>query len=560
MTELLRRLTARPIITAELVLATLLANLLALASPLFVMQVLNRYVTYGIDATLATLTVGVLGAIALEYAFRQARLLLISHDLGLADRQRAVGAFGMLLTARTEALEKVPAGQRRETLRGLDAVEAAYGPANLGAVFDVPFALLFLGTLALLSPALAVVTAFFMAIVVGYGVLNQRALRQPARELGEAAGVGNRLLATTDRAADTVRAFNGADHLIAAWHKYVKVAGALRKKIADNQGRAQTVAQSAQAVMSVAVIAIGAVLVVKGSLDTGALIGANILAARALGPLARLAQLGEALAKAEQALTQVRALAALPVERDQGTALKSYSGALEFKGVEFAFPRQAPLFEALNLSIAPGAVLVVTGRNGTGKTTLARLLVGLISPSKGQILADGVDLRQTVHAWWRRQIQYLPQEPSFFDGTIRDNLKAANPDLDDDGMLAALHRANLGRFVDESPNGLGTEIAENGYALALGLRRRLALARALCTGGKLVLFDEPTEALDDDGRAAVYATMKELAQNGCTMIVMTSDPQILRGARLILDLNAKPVPRLLTVPVSRGEPEARGTP
>src|SRR5262245_51681616 len=119
MIELLRRLSARPLITTEVVAATFLANLLALASPLFVMQVLNRYVTYGVDSTLATLTLGVLGAIALEYAFRQARQLLISYDLSRADRQRSVGAFGLLVTARTDALEKIPSGQRREILRGL---------------------------------------------------------------------------------------------------------------------------------------------------------------------------------------------------------------------------------------------------------------------------------------------------------------------------------------------------------------------------------------------------------------------------------------------------------
>ena len=558
MNELIRRLTGRPIVTAELTAATLFANLLALASPLFVMQVLNRYVTYGVDATLATLTIGVLGAIGLEYAFRQARYLLISHDLGLTDRNRAIGAFGILITARSEALDRIPPGQRREILRELDHIEMAYGPTNLGALFDIPFALLFLTAIALLSPALASVVFVFILIVVGYSVFNQRTLKGPARQLSETAGLGNRLANTTHRAADTVRAFNGGEHLVGAWRDYVMLMSSLRKKVASIQGRSQTVTATAQAIMGVAVIAIGAVLVVHGSIDTGTLMGANILAARALGPVVRLAQLGEALAKAEQALKQINALAGVPTERDQGTALKAYGGAVEFKGVDFGFPQQASLFEGLNLKIAAGAVLVVTGRNGTGKTTLARMLVGLVEPKKGQVLIDGVDLRQIVPSWWRRQILYLPQEPSFFDGTIRDNLAATNPELSDDDMLKVLERAQMLRFVDESPNGLGTEIVENGYTLALGIRRKLALARALASNGKLAIFDEPTEGLDDEGRVAVYTAMKDLSVAGCTMIVMTSDPQILRGARLILDLSAKPMPRLLTVPVANSGPDVRG--
>ncbi len=557
MIELLRRLGARPLITTELAAATFFANLLALASPLFVMQVLNRYVTYGVDSTLATLTLGVLGAIGLEFAFRQARLLLISHDLGRADRQRSVGAFGLLVSARTDALERVPSGQRREILRGLDAVESAYGATNLGAVFDMPFSLLFLAVLAILSPILAGVTIVFMAALLGYNYYNQRALKEPTRALNEAAATGNRLTSTTHRAADTVRAFNGGDYLVAAWRRHLTVISTLRKKVSDAQGRSQTVAQSMQAIMSVAIMAVGAILVVKGQLDTGALMGANILSARALGPIARLAQLGEALAKAQQALRQVRALAQIPTERTQGSALKSYSGALEFKGCEFAYPNAAPLFEALSLTIAPGAVLVVTGRNGTGKTTLSRLIMGLIEPSKGQLLADGVDLRQMVPAWWRRQVQYLPQEPMFLDGTVRDNIRTANPDFTDEQILGVLHRAGLGRFIDESPRGLDTEIVENGATLAIGVRRRLALARALATNGQLAVFDEPTEALDDEGRTAVYTAMRDIAASGRTLIVATSDPQILRGAQLILDLNSKPVPRLLSVPVGNTEIEAR---
>jgi ATP-binding cassette subfamily C protein LapB len=411
--------------------------------------------------------------------------------------------------------------------------------------------------LAILSPILAGVTIVFMAALLGYNYYNQRALKEPTRALNEAAAIGNRLTSTTHRAADTVRAFNGGDYLVGAWRKHLTVISALRKKVSDAQGRSQTVAQSTQAIMSVAIMAVGAVLVVKGQLDTGALMGANILSARALGPIARLAQLGEALAKAQQALRQVRALAQIPTERTQGSALKSYSGSLEFKGCEFAYPNAAPLFEALSLTIAPGAVLVVTGRNGTGKTTLSRLIMGLIDPSKGQLLADGVDLRQMVPAWWRRQVQYLPQEPTFLDGTVRDNIRTANPDFTDEQILGVLHRAGLGRFIDESPRGLDTEIVENGATLAIGVRRRLALARALATHGRLAVFDEPTEALDDEGRTAVYTAMRDIAASGRTLIVATSDPQILRGAQLILDLNAKPVPRLLSVPVANTDVELR---
>ena len=525
---------------------------LLLASPLFVIQVLNRFVSYGVDATLATLTVGVVAAIILEVCFRQARSVLAGSVVGETHEKRAIGAFGILVTAKRGVLDQVPAGARRETLRGLDTIETTYSAPNIAAILDVPFALLFVGALLLLSVPLGIIASGFILAIFLFGVVSQRLLRGPMRRMGETAAVGNTLVASLDQAADTVRAFNGTEMMMAAWRAYVHSIQSLRRRISGRQATSQTLTQSAQALMGVAIIAIGAMLVVAGELDVGSLIGANIIAARALGSIVRFAQLSESMAKSAQALDGVQKMATLPIERDGGSALSDYKGALELRDVAFAHPgAQQPLFESLDLKLPPGAVLVTTGRNGTGKTTLARLLVGLIEPTRGSILADRVDLRQMAPTWWRRQVMYLPQEPTFLNGSIRDNLTAANPDLDEEGMNRVLRDAGLGPFIDESAGGLDTEIVNNGYSLAVGIRRRLALARATATDGRLVVFDEPTEGLDDEGCAAVYSVLKDLAQRGCTIVVVSHDKTILGGALLVLDLNAKPVPNILTVPITR---------
>lgn len=583
MGELIRRLASRPALTAELLLASLFANVLALASSLFVIQVLNRYVSYGVDATLATLTVGVVAAIALETGFRQARLMLSASALEDRDRERAVGAFGLLTTAKTAALEQLPAGQRRETVRGLDTVETSFNPPNIGAVMDVPFALVFVVALALLDVYLGLIAIAFMIAAFALTRLSQRRLQGPMQQLSQAAAMGNTLLATADRAADTIRAFGGQEPVMRSWRQYVGAAQSLRQRVSRMQGVSQTLTQSLQALMGVAIISIGATLVVAGKLDVGLLIGANILASRALGPILRLAQLTEQLAKAEHALAEARKLAELPTEADGGTALGTYSGNLELRDAAFGYGgAPAPLFESLSLNLSPGSVLVVRGRNGAGKTTLLRMLAGLVEPSRGQVLADGVDLRQMAPGWWRRQIAYLPQEPTFLNATLADNLLCANPEMGEAGLNQVIREAGLGRFVDESPQGLDTPITDNGANLALGIRRRLALARALAatvgpsgdpqsggpesggpdsadarkaTGGRLVLFDEPTEGLDGDGAKAVYAALHRLAGEGRTLVLVTSDPVILKGARVVLDLNSKPAPKLVSV--VPGQPENR---
>jgi ATP-binding cassette subfamily C protein LapB len=233
-------------------------------------------------------------------------------------------------------------------------------------------------------------------------------------------------------------------------------------------------------------------------------------------------------------------------ERLEGSALREYKGGLQFKDVGFGFPKSStPLFESLSLNLESGSILVVVGANGSGKTTLARMIVGLIDPRRGHILVDGVDLAQVVPEWWRKQIVYLPQEPRFLSASIRDNLLAFNPDLDDTAIGRLIDTAGLRRFIDESPEGIDSLLVGNGENLSLGMRRRLSLARALATDGMLAVLDEPTEGLDVAGRKQVYAVMNDLASRGCSIVAFTDDPNIMKGVRFVLDLNTKPVPRLV---------------
>ncbi len=546
MKEMLTRLAARPGLAMELVAASLFANILALASPLFVIQVLNRYVAQGVDATLATLTTGVILAIMLELGFRQVRLRLASAVSARKDEDLAVGAFSILTGAKAAAVDLLPSGLRREILSGADTVESAYSPSNMAAVLDVPFALIFVIALYLINPVLALIAAAVLVVVFLAAVVSLATLRQPTRELTGVSGRRGALVSSAMSAGDTVRAFNGALLLRNLWKDELRTFHGLRRRISGGQGRVQSLTQSAQAILSVAIVAVGATLVIAGDLDVGAMIGANILAARALGPVVRLAQMSESFAKARQSLDMFSEFAKLPQERLEGSALREYKGGLQFKDVGFGFSTSnSPLFESLSVNLEPGSILIVIGANGSGKTTLGRLIVGLIEPRRGHILVDGVDLAQVVPEWWRKQIVYLPQEPRFLAASMRDNLLSFNPDLDDAGIGRLVDAAGLRRYIDESPEGIDSMIVGNGENLSLGVRRRLALARALATDGMLAILDEPTEGLDLAGRKQVYAVMNDMASRGCSIVAFTDDPNIMKGVRFVLDLNTKPVPRLI---------------
>ncbi|MEO5337087.1 MAG: ATP-binding cassette domain-containing protein [Magnetospirillum sp. WYHS-4] len=548
MNELLQRLAARRGIVAEILAASFIINLLGFTSTIYVMQVMNRYIGFGVDATLMTLTVVAIIAVAFEAGFREARTRLARLIVREPNRVLAERTMETLLESRLAGLEKLPQSHRGEVMRGMDAVEQTYSATNLAALTDLPFALLFLGALFLLHPALGMVAFLASALQIAATLHNQMRLRDPTRQVADAQAEVNQSIAAAVGAADTVRAFLGAEFVKQRWGRDREVLSGRRETVGGLQGLVMTLSGMIGGLQGVAIICLGGILVVTGSLTAGAMIGANILAGRALQPISRFAAMLESISKANQAIRLAEDFGKLPRERREGTLPDRHAGHLELIDLAFSFPgAPMPLFESLSLKLAPGEVLLVVGTNGAGKTTLARLLVGLLEPQRGQILVDGIDLRQIDTGWWRRRIAYLPQEPSFLPGSIADNFKAIDPSLDQRRMTEVIAAAGLKAFVDGQARGLDTPIVDGGRTLAVGVRRRLALARALVNPSRLAILDEPTEGMDAEGTAALHKAVNALAAGGATLILFSHDPNAMKGATFVLDLGVKPVPRLTAV-------------
>lgn len=546
MLELLRRLLIRPFLLTELLLASLFANILALAAPLFVIQVLNRYVAHGVNSTLMTLTLGALIAVGLEFSFRQVRNRLARGVSVRPDENISLAGFGILTHGQSGALDRLAPGQQREVITGIDNIRNAYSATNIATILDLPFALLFLGVLFLLSPILGAVAAVFSITALLFGLVMMTAIRAPTRQLVDEQRRSGLLVGSAITERETIRAFNASGFLSRAWNAQIRGAQELFRKIIARQGVLASFTQSLTALMSIATMGIGAVLVVQGELDIGALIGANILAARALQPISRYAQMGEILLKAKQSARLLKEFIRLPREAETGSAKRDYLGGIELRDLAFMYPgATGPLFESLSVQIPAGSVCVVTGANGAGKSTLARLLMGIIEPSRGQVLVDGLELRQVLPEWWRQQVVYLPQEPGFLNATIQENLAINAPELDMSFLNQIVDAAGLRNFLDQAAQGFETPITDNGRRLAVGIRRRLALARGLTTRGKLVILDEPTEGMDATGCQVVSAVVSDLHRAGHTIIAFSHDPNIIKDAGLVIDLNVKPVPSVV---------------
>lgn len=545
MVELLRRLIKKPVLALEILIASFFIALLALAMPMYVIQVLNRYVSYGFHGTLITLTSGMLIAIILQLGFRVLRTKMAGAVNQEPNNQLALDVLSIISRAKSQSLEQFSKLRVQETLNHVQTVQAGYDAQVMNTLIDAPFSLLFIGAVYLLSPILAGVALAGILLGLFFGWLSilrsARNGEQLIRENSQHRALNNCAI----NAHDTVRVFNGQPFLEKLWDHQLAGMSRLRQKITDTRELSQTLTLSGSSLTSVLVYAVGAVIVVQGELTVGALIGANILAGRAYQSISKLVQVFYQLKKAKAAAREIALLRRLPLEPVSGSALRTYTGRLDFRDMGFAYPNTtSPVFESISLGLAPGQALGVYGRNGSGKTTLAKLLVGLLEPVRGSVLADNVNLQQLASPWWRQQVIYMPQEPTFINGTIRENITLVNPELDDGALNAISRAADLKDFLDRTPNGLETAIVDSGKNLPLGIRRRISLARGLASDGPLVVLDEPTDAMDESGVKAVYTVLNDLMKAKKTIVVFSNDPKILKGVTQVLNLNIKPRPEL----------------
>ena len=543
MLEIIKRLSSKPILFFEMLLASLFGNLLALVSPIFVILVLNRYIAHGVDATLATLAIGTIIAIILEYIFRRVRYKFAENLNADIDKQQDINAYDSVTNSKLFPFSQIPTESVRDIIGSTDSIRHVYSPSNICLLLDVPFALIFLVTLYFLNPILCYITFVFVMVVSVYVLLGILSLRVPTQNLRQASGLRSHLIETSISSPDTIRTFDLSNYLDTRWSSATNSLHTLSGYIWDRQNRIQTAIRSASAFLTVIIISIGALLVVDGKLDVGAMIGANILAARALMPILSFSQQVDSWVRASQAKRSLSDFVKIPRERKIGSAINEYSGEISVRNVTFTYPNLAfTLIDEINFSVNAGEVLCISGQNGSGKSTLAKLLAGLLDPGQGQIFASGIDLQQIAPNWWRKQIIYLPQEPYFMNGSIKENFNAYNPNLTTGEIRAFLVEVGLEALADESPGGLNQSVGKGGLHFSLGVRRRLALARALSHDGPLVILDEPTEGIDAIGASYVYKIMNKMVRNGKTIIACSHDRDIIRGAHLFLDLNEKPRP------------------
>ena len=544
MFEIFNRLKSNPNLFARILVASLFVNILALATPIYVIQVLQRYVAYGVSSTLVTLVAGIVFVSIFEFFFRNIRHRM-TRELEPLNQRLADQVLQKFASIKTTyfALQK---NFRPEIItRNIQIIQNNLSATNILVLVDVPFVLIFLIALFLIHYQLGLIVSAFLIVpfIIAYFYRDKiNSLSASHMQLSVSSA---RLYDNASSRYDTVRYFNLLNALKKVWAKLLETIVPERESLEANKNVLTSFMAASSTFLTIIIIGWGAVLAVNGEISVGALIGANILGARAIGPLIKFIQILEPMNNVSEAIKGINQLQKLPDENKEGANIAAFKGEVSLKNLTFQYPQtKNAVFENLTCAVAPGQLIAIKGSNGSGKSTLIKSIAAILEFQKGQIFYDDIEINQLSLNWLRSNLTYSPQEPTFVDGTLLDNLIGLR-EIKKQEMYDILTRVDLADFVNSDPKGINMQMNNRGEDLPFGIRKRAALARAIAVGGQIVLLDEPTESIDQKGRDAIYRYLENAISEKKTVIVSTQDSEIIKKALSVIDLDSKPIPRVI---------------
>lgn len=526
-------------IYGQTILAAMIVNFLGLVSSFFIMTVYDRVLPNQAIDSLIALAIGVLIAHVFDFLLKSLRGYFV--DIAGQRLDSTVGArvFDTLMAMRLDA-RTGPAGATAGLVREFDNLRDFFSSASLVAIVDLPFLFLFLAVIGLIGGPIALVPLIGVLMAIAAGAVIQPLILRHTRDAMREGHSKHAVLIETLAGLETVKSVAAGDLMRERWRK-----GVLKQAKISTIGRlvnsaAVNFAGFAQQFSQVGVVVIGVLMAADGRLSSGALIAAVILTGRAMAPLAQVAGL---LGRMSGALASWRALDQLMAGRSEIDPRRDYlrrgrlSGKIEFREVSFSYPGQkSRALDDVSFVIEPGERVAVLGRNGSGKSTIVRLMMGIYEPTEGAVLADDADIRQLHARDLRANFGAVLQDVCLFSGTVRENIALGAKHLGDEEVVRAARLSGAHDFIGASEGGYDQILAERGEGLSGGQRQAIALARALAPDPAILLLDEPSSALDAQAEAELIAHLGE-ATRGKTFLIVTHRTQILRLVDRVLVLD-----------------------
>ncbi|WP_347265231.1 type I secretion system permease/ATPase [Nitrobacter sp.] len=524
---------AKPAFGSAIVLGFFI-NTLALVAPLYMMQVYDRVIISRNMTTLLMLTL-VACALLVSYALLEAARSQVLVRAGiLFDRQSSDQVFD---SVQRSNLVNISDGSS-QGLRDLDRVREYLTGNGLIAICDAPWAPVFILGCFMLHPWYGLVATLGAIVLFVLGLLNNR-LTRAHLEAGSKAAIGaNHYASTTLRNAEATRAMGMMNALRERWQRQHEEVLGWQASASERSGAVMAVSKFIRMGLQIAILGIGAYLVVTQNVSAGSMIAASIMMGRALSPVEQSVGNWRGLVAARESYRRLNELLkAVPPERRR-MSMPTPMGELSVEQVIAAPPgAQKPVLKGITFAVKPGEVLGVLGASGAGKSTLARLLVGVWPYAQGAVRLDGTELPHWNSEELGRNVGYLPQDVELFGGTIAENISRFDSKVNADTVIAAAELAGVHDLIQKMPQGYNTEIGTGGQALSGGQRQRIGLARAVYGSPPLLVLDEPNSNLDLAGETALLQAVRRLRESGKTVVLITHKANIIGAVDKLLVLN-----------------------
>jgi len=513
----------------EVMLAAVVINLLAVASPLFTMNVYDRVIPNSAFPTLWVLAFGVFVAYIFDFLLKTLRAHFVDTAGRKADNLIASRIFEQMLAMKMAA-RPPSVGVHASNLREFETLRDFFTSATIIAVIDFPFIILFILLIWVISGPVAIVPAVLVPLVLAVGISLQRPLDKVVKESMREGAFKSALIFETLSGLETIKAQAAEGHMQRKWEELNELTSRTHVKARAISTFGLNVAGTAAGLCSVGMVIYGAYLIADGQITMGALVASVILSGRAMAPLASVAAILTKFSQSKESLLRLNELMSAPVERPAGQTFISMpvmKGKIDFREVVFRYPQQkTPALNTINFAIQPGEHVGIIGAVGSGKTTIERLILNLYQPESGSVQVDGVDVRQIDPADLRRNIGVVQQTPYLFFGTVRENITLGHESVPDTAVLRAAEMAGVMNFLRDSEAGLDTQVGERGENLSGGQRQAIAIARALLYNPPILLLDEPTASIDPGSERRLYGHLKELIK-GKTILLVTHKSAVL---------------------------------
>ena len=519
----------RPIL-GPLILFSFMTNLLIGTAPLFMLQVVDRVLPTGSISTLTALMAIAFIALLVMAALDYLRNVMMSRAAAWWERDTSSKLLPFA-TGRKHTASKISSN--------ISSVGTFLSGPPLQAILDAPWAILFFALVYFVHPLLAAVglsIAILLILIAALGhILGKSAMQEAAFSRMQSNG----LVAHLDHNRKLLSTMGIASNLMGLQKELLAESHHSRKASLEPDLARRAMAKFLRASMQILVLGTGAWLVLKGELSGGAMIASSILLARALAPIEQMTGVLSSFVETRMAFRQLSEVAKAPPVTNDRTAMPEIAGEIACENVTVTSdPSQPPTLNQVNLRFPKGECTAIMGSSGAGKTTLAELLAGATAPTVGAVKIDNIDLQRWPAKQKAETIGFLPQDPTLFPGTIEENIARFHPDAEQDEVIQAAVAAGAHAMISRFPEGYATRISAEAGRLSGGEQQRIALARALFRGPKVLVLDEPNAALDKEGEQALISAMSHLKTMGMTIIMVAHRAGVLSLADKILLLDS----------------------